>query len=290
MAGILRRALADQPPVARARRRPSEDVWDVAGWAIVFGIIGGRLYHVITDPELYFEQRPAPDRRAQDLGRRPGHLGRDRARHARRLDRLPPQGHLAASSSPTPPRPACVSPRRIGRWGNWFNNELYGGPTSLPWKLQIHCLDVVDRARAAGAPTGQHAGQHGAAATTSRRSCTSRCGTSRSAFVLLYLDRRLRLGRGNVMALYVMGYTLGRVWIEALRTDHANHILGLRLNVWTSDHRVRARARLVRAARRLPRRAGARPPYTGAGTAEDEHGEAGRRMPRPRSTVGKGSD
>jgi prolipoprotein diacylglyceryltransferase len=54
------------------------------------------------------------------------------------------------------------------------------------------------------------------------------------AFLLLYLDRRYRLGRGNVMALYVMGYTTGRVWIEALRTDHANHILGLRLNIWTS--------------------------------------------------------
>ncbi len=53
------------------------------------------------------------------------------------------------------------------------------------------------------------------------------------AAALIVLDRRLRLGRGNVMALYVMGYTVGRVWIEALRTDHANHILGLRLNIWT---------------------------------------------------------
>ena len=53
-------------------------------------------------------------------------------------------------------------------------------------------------------------------------------------FGLLLLDRRLRLGRGNVMALYVMGYTAGRVWIEALRSDHANRILGLRLNDWTS--------------------------------------------------------
>ena len=48
------------------------------------------------------------------------------------------------------------------------------------------------------------------------------------------VQAKLRLGRGNVMALYVMGYTLGRGWIEALRTDHANHILGLRLNDWTS--------------------------------------------------------
>jgi prolipoprotein diacylglyceryltransferase len=50
---------------------------------------------------------------------------------------------------------------------------------------------------------------------------------------LIWIDRRLRLGRGNVAALYVMGYTCGRVWIEALREDHANHILGVRLNIWT---------------------------------------------------------
>jgi prolipoprotein diacylglyceryltransferase len=54
------------------------------------------------------------------------------------------------------------------------------------------------------------------------------------AVALLLLDRRLRLGRGNVMALYVMGYTVGRAWIEALRTDTAHHFLGLRLNDWTS--------------------------------------------------------
>lgn len=51
---------------------------------------------------------------------------------------------------------------------------------------------------------------------------------------LILIDRKLRLGRGNILALYAMGYTAGRVWIEALRTDPANHILGLRLNVWTS--------------------------------------------------------
>ena len=81
----------------RERGGTNEDVWDVAGWAIVFGIIGGRLYHVVTDPELYFDGQAEhqPARRGQDLGRRARHLGGDRARHAGRLDRLPPQGHLA---------------------------------------------------------------------------------------------------------------------------------------------------------------------------------------------------
>ena len=74
----------------RARGGRPNQVGDVAGWAVVFGIVGGRLYHVITDPELYFDQGQAPARRPQDLGRRPGHLGRGRARRAGRLDRLPP--------------------------------------------------------------------------------------------------------------------------------------------------------------------------------------------------------
>ena len=126
-------------PLRRWRERGGidEDIWDVSGWAIVFGILGGRLYHVITDPELYFEQGRAPDRRPQDLGRRPRHLGRDRARRGRRLDRLPPQGHLAAVFADAAV-PGVVLAQGIGRWGNWFNNELYGGPTSLPWSLQIH--------------------------------------------------------------------------------------------------------------------------------------------------------
>ena len=73
----LRRALADGPAVARARRQP-RTVWDVAFWAIIFGIIGGRLYHVITDPEMYFGSGRQPDRCPQDLGRRARHLGRRR--------------------------------------------------------------------------------------------------------------------------------------------------------------------------------------------------------------------
>ena len=116
----------------------------------------------------------------------------------------------------------------IGRLGNWFNNELYGGATSLPWGLQIHCLDA-DRTRAVLCD--------GTSSTT--------LGYFQPTFLyeliwdvalgvaLLLIDRRLRLGRGNVMALYAMGYTIGRAWIEALRTDHANHVLGLRLNDWT---------------------------------------------------------
>ncbi len=212
-----------------------EDVWDVAGWAIILGIIGGRLYHVLSDPELYFAtgRHPLDAVKIWDgglgiwgaiaLGTVGAWIGCRRKNISLRV--------FADATAP-----GVLLAQGIGRWGNWFNNELFGGPTSVPWKLQIHCLDVVSGHAQVGGANGSYT-----------------CGPTSSvagyfqptflyeslwdiaiALLILALDRRLRLGRGNVMAIYVMGYTLGRVWIEALRSDHANHILGLRLNIWTS--------------------------------------------------------
>jgi prolipoprotein diacylglyceryl transferase len=212
----------------RERGGKPEHVWDVAAWAIVFGIIGGRLYHVVTDPELYFGhgKHPMDAFKIWDgglgiwgaiaLGTLGAWIG-----CRRRNIRLPVFADAAI--------PGVVFAQAIGRWGNWFNNELYGHPTSLPWRLQIHCLDI-------------NVGH----ATPCPGSASTVLGYFQPTFLyeflwdiaigvaLLVLDRRFRLGRGNVMALYVMGYTAGRAWIEALRTDHANHFLGLRLNDWTS--------------------------------------------------------
>ncbi|HVU92424.1 MAG TPA: prolipoprotein diacylglyceryl transferase [Jatrophihabitans sp.] len=212
----------------RERGGNPDHVWDVAAWAIVLGILGGRLYHVVTDPELYFGdgRHPANALKIWDgglgiwgaiaLGTLGAWIG-----CRRRGIRLPVFADAAV--------PGVIFAQAIGRWGNWFNNELYGGHTSLPWKLQVHCLDI-DVGHATPCP--------GSTSTV--------LGYFQPTFLyeflwdvaigvaLLLIDRRLRLGRGNVMALYVMGYTAGRGWIEALRTDHANHILGLRLNDWTS--------------------------------------------------------
>jgi prolipoprotein diacylglyceryltransferase len=119
----------------------------------------------------------------------------------------------------------------MGRWGNWFNNELYGGPTSLPWRLEIHDIDPTQGV--AQPCTFGHIG-------------ANVCGYYQPTFLyesiwdlalagaLVLIARHWVIGRGNLFALYVMGYTAGRGWIEALRHDHANHFLGLRLNDWTS--------------------------------------------------------
>jgi prolipoprotein diacylglyceryl transferase len=223
----------------RERGGTNEDVWDVAGWAIVFGIIGGRLYHVVTDPELYFEGKPGTSPfdavkiwdgglgiwGAIALGTLGAWIG-----CRRKGVSLAVFADCAA--------PGVLFAQAIGRWGNWFNNELYGGPTSLPWGLQVHCLEITKGYAVPGgtASGGEHclAGATTLAAHYQPTFLYESLWDVAIAFLLLYLDRRYRLGRGNVMALYVMGYTTGRVWIEALRTDHANHILGLRLNIWTS--------------------------------------------------------
>lgn len=220
----------------RERGGKDDDIWGVAGWAIVFGIIGGRLYHVISDPELYFKpgEHPLDAFKIWDgglgiwgavaLGALGAWIGC--RRHGLKF------AVLADACAP-----GVLIAQGIGRWGNWFNNELYGGPTSLPWGLRVHCMDIVSgHAVAYGtADGGQVCAGHSLVAglfqpTFLYESIWDVC----MALLIIYLDRRFRMGRGTVAALYFMGYTLGRGWIEALRHDHANHILGLRLNDWTS--------------------------------------------------------
>ena len=231
----------------RERGGTSEDVWDVAGWAIVLGIIGGRLYHVVTDPELYFAagKHPIDAVKIWDGGLgiwgaiALGTLGAWIGCRRKGL-RLTVFADAAV--------PGVIFAQALGRFGNWFNNELYGSATS-------HAVEAAD-------PLPRHRRRQG---TDLPRAPTARCSAYfQPTFLyevlwdvalgvaLILIDRRLRLGRGNVMALYVMGYTVGRVWIEALRTDHANTILGPAAQHLDLHRRVRRRAGLLPAPRRLP--------------------------------------
>jgi prolipoprotein diacylglyceryl transferase len=202
--------------VARGGRRGT--VSDVAVWAVIFGLVGGRLYHVITDNELYFRAGRDPWRAfavwegglgvwgAIALGGVGAWIGCRRAGIA-----LPPFADAVA--------PGIAVAQAIGRWGNYFNQELFGRPTDLPWAVQI---DPTQPNTVPGATT-----YHPTFLYESLW-CLALAG------VLVLVDRRFRLGHGRVFALYVLGYTAGRVWIEMLRIDTANELLGLRLNVWTS--------------------------------------------------------
>ncbi len=202
-----------------ARGGPSGAVADVAIWAVPFGIVGGRLYHVISSPDAYFgpDGDPAKALRiwegglgiwgAVALGAVGAAIGCRRA-------------GLRLSVFADAVAPGVLLAQAIGRLGNWFNQELFGRPTDLPWALAI---DPPFR------PEGFED-----FSTFHPTFLYELLWNVAAAVLLLWLDRRFRLGHGRVFWGYVGLYTLGRVWIEALRIDDAERVLGLRLNIWTS--------------------------------------------------------
>ena len=227
LAGILVAVWLTQRRLA-ARGGDPERVIDVAMWAVPFGIVGGRLYHVISSPQAYFGEGGNP---VDALKIWNGGLGIWGAVALGALGawigcRRSGVSYLDFADALAP---GLIIAQAIGRWGNWFNNELYGGPTDLPWALQIHEWDATtgEAVRDAGGQAVVFGSYH----PTFLYESLWCLGV---AALLVWADRRFRLRPGQVFALYVMGYTLGRVWIEMMRVDEANHVLGLRLNVWTS--------------------------------------------------------
>ena len=195
-------------------------ITDIAIWAVPFGIVGGRLYHVLSDWQIYFGEQgrgfTAAFRiwdgglgiwGAVILGGVGAWIGARRSGVV-----LPPIADAIA--------PGIALAQAIGRLGNYFNQELFGSPTTLPWGLEIS---------PANRPEG-----YAEYATFHPTFLYESLWLVALALVVMWADRRFNLGHGRAFALYVLLYTLGRVWIEALRIDSANQILGIRLNVWTS--------------------------------------------------------
>lgn len=218
LAGIVAAVWIAQRRMA-ARAGPPERVVDIAFWAVPFGIVGGRIYHVVSSPQAYFGPDGDPWRAFAIWEGGLGIWGAiafgavGAAIGARRQNiRLASFADVVA--------PALLVAQAIGRLGNWFNQELFGGPTTLPWGLEID---------AAHLPAGFEAGTlfH---PTFLYELVWNLAG----AALIVWLDRRFRLGNGQVFWLYVMVYTAGRGWIETLRIDPATIVAGVRLNVWTS--------------------------------------------------------
>jgi len=194
--------------------------WDlifrVAVWGVAFGIVGARLYHVITSwDEL-------PDEWYGPFAIWKGGLGvwggiglgvivgaivarRSGASIARLADCV---------------APALLVAQAIGRLGNWWNQELFGGPTDLPWGLEIGVdnrpIEYVDQATFH--PTFLYEALW----------CLAAAG------VLLAVERRFRIRPGGLFALYVLLYSIGRFWIETMRIDPSHELAGVRLNVWVA--------------------------------------------------------
>jgi prolipoprotein diacylglyceryl transferase len=206
----------------QARGGKPGEIGDIAIWAVPFGIVGGRLYHVITDNGNYFGEGKDPITAlyiwqgglgiwgAVALGGVGAYIG---ARQAG-VKFLPLADALA---------PGIVIAQAIGRLGNWFNQELFGRPTDLPWALEIP--DVSNR------PPGYEQ-----FLTFHPTFLYELLWNLAVAALVIWADRRFRLGHGRAFALYIAGYCAGRGWIEYLRIDpvEADDVFGLRLNVWTS--------------------------------------------------------
>ena len=200
----------------RQRGHPKDQIYDLAFWVVVWGVVGARLYHVVTDYQRFTDD----PLRAFEIWR--GGLGIWGAvlgggiavvviTRRRGLDTLAVMDCMA---------PGIVLAQAIGRWGNYFNQELFGKPSTFPWALEI-------------APAHRPFGylQY----STFQPTFLYESLYALAVFALLLLaERFLTLRRGQTFALYVVLYTFGRFWFENLRIDPAHEIAGMRLNAWVS--------------------------------------------------------
>ncbi|BBX96189.1 prolipoprotein diacylglyceryl transferase [Mycobacterium lacus] len=206
--------------------------YDIALWAVPFGLVGGRLYHLATDWRTYFGQGGAgfgAALRIWDGGLGiwgAVALGVVGAWIGCRRRGIPLPAFVDAMA------PGIILAQAIGRLGNYFNQELYGRETTMPWGLEIFYRrdpsGFVDPHSLDGVSTGQ-------VALVVQPTFLYELIWNVLVFVaLIYVDRRFTLGHGRLFAIYVAGYCVGRFWVELLRDDTATHIAGIRINSFTS--------------------------------------------------------
>ena len=203
---------------AEARGVATTDEFSAIGmWGVVAGIIGGRAYHVVTSLESF------RGRWVETLYVWHGGLGiwggialgvLVGMWKAKQLGRDPLWIVSCAA-------PAIAVAQAIGRWGNWFNQELFGKPTTLPWALEVSAA----KAKAAG---------YAAGTTFHPTFLYESIGCLVIAWLLVRIEKRTDPARGCLFLVYVALYTAMRFFIEGLRIDPAHHAGGLRLNQWVS--------------------------------------------------------
>ncbi|PZU03173.1 MAG: prolipoprotein diacylglyceryl transferase [Gordonia sp. (in: high G+C Gram-positive bacteria)] len=215
-----------------ARGGRDGEVLDVAIWAVPFGLIGGRIYHVITDWNTYFgdgAKEPVDAFKIWDgglgiwgavaFGALGAWIGARRAGI-----KLPPFGDAIA--------PPILLAQAIGRLGNWFNQELYGDRTDLPWGLKIYERSDSSGFTSPNLIDGKSTGE--VYAIVQPTFLYELLWNLLIVAALIIIDRRFRIGHGRLFALYVAGYCVGRFVIETLRTDPATMLWDIRINLFTS--------------------------------------------------------
>lgn len=207
-------------------------IYDIALWTVPFGLIGGRLYHLATDWRTYWGPGGAGLGAAVRIW--DGGLG---IWGAVALGGVGAWIGCRRRGIPLPAfadalAPGIILAQAIGRLGNYFNQELYGRETTLPWGLEVFYRrdpsGYIDPHSLDGVSTGQ-------IAFVVQPTFLYELIWNVLIFVaLLYADRRFTLGHGRLFALYVAGYCVGRFCVELLRDDTATHIAGIRINSFTS--------------------------------------------------------
>ena len=193
-----------------------DDMGSIAIWGVGAGIVGARLYHVVTDWSSFSDDLPRIVQIWKGGLGIPGGLllGIPAGLWAAKRRGIAPSAMAAAAA------PAIPLAQSIGRWGNWWNQELFGRATGLPWGLRIDDAQL---------PAGFASGTtfHPTFLYESLWNLAL-CG------LLLAIDRRWKLRPGRLMAVYLIGYAIGRFWVEGLRIDPAHEPGGLRLNQWVA--------------------------------------------------------
>jgi prolipoprotein diacylglyceryl transferase len=204
-------------------------ILDVAMFAVPFGLVGGRLYHVATDWQKYFGADGHPIDALKIYQGGLGiwgavFLGGVGAWIGCRVYRIPLP---ALGDAIAPP---ILLAQAIGRLGNYFNQELYGRKTDLPWGLEIYY-----RFDPSGKPDPMNGVSSGQVIDVVQPTFLYEMIWNLLIVVLLVqIDKRFRIGHGRLFAFYVAGYCLGRFFVELLRDDEATKIAGIRINSFTS--------------------------------------------------------
>jgi prolipoprotein diacylglyceryl transferase len=198
----------------RRRGLDPEQVYTIAAWCVPGGIIGARIYHVVTDWDRFSDDLASiPALWEGGLGMFGVIVGGATGAYIAARRTGIPFGTVFDSIAP-----GLIAAQAIGRFGNWFNQELFGRPTDLPWALEID--------------PGRRPARFAAEETFHPTFLYESLWNVLVCCVLLVIARRAwrRLRPGVIFACYLVGYSLGRFPIEGLRVDPAHEWLGLRLN------------------------------------------------------------
>lgn len=199
-----------------ARGGDRDDITSLAMWCVPAGLIGSRVYHVLTD--WRFDEGWATPFKLWEGGLGiPGGMAAGVLVgiwliHRRSWDRPDMVDAIV---------PGLPLAQAIGRWGNWFNQELFGGPTDLPWALEI------DQQHAAARGYSEFETFH----PTFLYESLWNFGL---VLFLIWIDKTKKLRTGALLAVYALGYLTVRLWLETVRVDHATEIAGVRINIWVS--------------------------------------------------------